>query len=121
VLLKAEEKSKQKRKQRNLCFLFFALFRCGKVFASFEKYRNAPKGAKTYQSENNACNHVGGSRENPGYNIKIEKSDASPVQTADDQNNKGNSVKHCLNLSSINELGYKKEIIYPANIMISFV
>ena len=58
----------------------------------FEKNRDAPKSAKAYQGENNTCNHMGGSGENPGNKIKVEESYASPVKTANDQKSECNSV-----------------------------
>ena len=62
---------------------------------------------------------MSGTGENPGNNIKIEKSNASPVQTANDQNDECKSVKHLLT-SDLIYWEYRKEIIYPENIMTSF-
>ena len=50
---------------------------------------------------------MSGTGENPGNNIKIEKSNASPVQTANDQNDECKSVKHFNTFDRLN-LRYRK-------------
>lgn len=64
------------------------------AFVLLEQNGDAPQGAKTNQSEYDSCNDMSSTGENPGYNIKIEKSNASPIQAADDQNDECKSVKH---------------------------
>lgn len=66
-------------KTAGVTLLFLQLFRGAEMLASFKENRYAPKCTKSNNRENNARNHVCGTGENPGYKIKIEKSNASPV------------------------------------------
>ena len=92
LCLKLWKEEQKYKKQQGSIPAVFSLFRGAEMLASFEKNRYAPKCTKPNNRENNACYHVGSTGENPGYQIKIEKSNASPVQSTDNQNCKSNSV-----------------------------
>jgi hypothetical protein len=91
----------KKRKRISLPFFGLDLLVDTQSFTAFKQDRDAPKSTKSNQSKNDSGNHMGSTRENPGNNIKIEETDASPVQAANDQNDKSNSVKHFSNTSDL--------------------
>lgn len=61
-------------------------------FSCAENQRYAPNTRQRYHGINNTASKCGLSTEEPCDKIKLEQSDASPVQRADDRNNQGNSV-----------------------------
>ena len=59
-----------------------------------EKKGNAPDSREGDNRVNNAAENVGGSAEYPCNQVKLEKTNESPVQRADDYKNKTKFIKH---------------------------
>ena len=59
-----------------------------------EEQGNAPDSRKGDNRVNNTAENVGGSAEYPCNQVKLEKTNESPVQRADDYKNKTNFIKH---------------------------
>lgn len=79
-----------------LMVLFFRIVDNGVSFA--EEKGNTPESGKAHQNVNNTADDSTLSSENPGDDIKTEKTDASPVKTADDQKNKRDSIEYHIRL-----------------------
>ena len=63
-----------------------------------EQERDAPKTRKTDNNVNNSAYDVVLTAEEPGDEVKLEKTDAAPVYGSDNGKNKGCSVKHLFHL-----------------------
>lgn len=59
-----------------------------------EKERDTPKRWQSYKCEYDTAYNVCWTAEDPWDDIKLKKTDASPVDSAYDQNNKSYFVKH---------------------------
>ena len=55
-----------------------------KGFASAKQQRDAPNACKTYNGVDDAGKEGGLTTADPGDDVKLEKSDAAPVEGADD-------------------------------------
>ena len=72
------------------------------IFSTSEKKGYTPKCRKTYNGVYDSAYEVGLTAEQPTDYIKFEKSDATPVKSTYNKQNKRNSVKHFFQLLNLN-------------------
>ena len=61
-----------------------------------DQERNAPKSRNAHDGENNTTQHRVTAAANPGNNIKLEQSDAAPIDSTDNCKRQSNLIKHTL-------------------------
>ena len=84
---------KKKNGVSNTVFLSYCLVRGGKLnFPSAEQQGDTPSTAKGYQSVDDSADDGGLPAEDPRHDVKLEQTDGSPVDGADDHQDQCKSV-----------------------------
>ena len=79
--------------QKSVCSL------CNRFFSEQQGY--APYARKSYNSVYYTADYGGCSAESPSYQVKLKKSDKSPVQSTDYYKDKADFIKHNITPSAI--------------------
>ena len=69
------------------------------MFSVSEKKRDTPESRKTNENKNYSCYNFGRTAKEVGNKVVFEKTNATPVESADDKNYQCYSVKHILDRS----------------------